>query len=89
MSEQNANFVQRQRDAELEYDLLLVDALGEAVKQLRSRLTSESLEYRKNAEGFMIADSRKMLRDAEEAVWNLSFAIDNKWHAAGGFNWAE
>ena len=78
MSEQNANFVQRQRDAELEYNLLLVDAVRTAVKGLRERLTSDVPAYKRTAESLMNAGSRKMLRDVEDSIWKLSFEIDQK-----------
>ena len=78
MSEQNPNFVQRQRDAELAYNLQLVDQAEAALEELRTRLTSDIPAYRRTAESHMNAASRKILHDVEDSVWMLSFEIDQK-----------
>ena len=78
MSEQNENFVQRQRDAEREYNLQLVDRVAEEVKELWDRLTATSQDYREVAESVMDTDSRQLLRDISDRVWQLSWDIDTK-----------
>ena len=82
MSEQNPNFVQRQRDAELAYNLQLVDQAEAALKELRERLTSDIPAYRRTAESHMDAASRKMLHDVEENVWELCLDITHH-HSTG------